>query len=118
VVATRLDEDMLGKPINKTLVRQISKLGSHPCGENGEYHTFVTEGPIFRKALKVTSGESKKIDNIWFWDISAKVIARPPPSCRCEAGKVSRSNLSRLPRSRLPSLGRQVARNDSSEGLE
>jgi diphthine-ammonia ligase len=73
VVATRLDEDMLGKPINKTLVRQISKLGSHPCGENGEYHTFVTGGPIFRKALKVTSGESKKIDKIWFREISAEL---------------------------------------------
>jgi len=73
VVATRLDEDMLGKPLNKALVRQISKLGSHPCGENGEYHTFVTEGPIFRKSLRITSGESKKIDNIWFWDISAEL---------------------------------------------
>jgi diphthine-ammonia ligase len=73
VVATRLDENFLGKVLDKALVRQISKLGSHPCGENGEYHTFVTEGPIFRKALKVTKCESKKIDNIWFRDISAEL---------------------------------------------
>jgi diphthine-ammonia ligase len=73
IVATRLEENFLGRVLDKALVRQISKLGSHPCGENGEYHTFVTEGPIFRKALKVTSGESKKIDNIWFWDISAEL---------------------------------------------
>jgi diphthine-ammonia ligase len=73
IVATRLDENFLGKVLDKALVRQISKLGSHPCGENGEYHTFVTEGPIFKKALKVTGGESKKIDNIWFWDISAEL---------------------------------------------
>lgn len=73
VVATRLDEHFLGKVLDKALVRQISKLGSHPCGENGEYHTFVTEGPIFRKALKITNGESKKIDNIWFWEISAEL---------------------------------------------
>ncbi len=76
VVATRLDRDILGKVLDKALVRQISKLGSHPCGENGEYHTLVTEGPIFRKALKVTRGESKKRDNVWFWDISTKVVAR------------------------------------------
>jgi diphthine-ammonia ligase len=74
IVATRLDETFLGKALDKALVRQISKLGSHPCGENGEYHTFVTEGPIFRKALKVTRGESKKIDNVWFWDISAELL--------------------------------------------
>ncbi len=73
IVATRLEENFLGKVLDKALVRQISKLGSHPCGENGEYHTFVTEGPIFRKALKVTKGESKKIDNVWFWEISAEL---------------------------------------------
>jgi len=73
IVATRLDENFLGKVLDKALVGQIGKLGSHPCGENGEYHTFVTEGPIFRKTLKVTRGESKKIDNIWFWEISAEL---------------------------------------------
>jgi uncharacterized protein (TIGR00290 family) len=73
IVATRLDENFLGKVLDKALVRQISKLGSHPCGENGEYHTFVTDGPIFKQALKITRGESKKIDDVWFWDISAEL---------------------------------------------
>jgi len=73
IVATRLEKGLLGKVLDKALVRQISKLGSHPCGENGEYHTFVTEGPIFRKALKVTRGERKRKDNVWFWDISAEL---------------------------------------------
>jgi len=73
IVATRLDETFLGKVLDKALVRQISRLGSHPCGENGEYHTFVTDGPVFRKALKVTRGERKKRDNIWFWEISAEL---------------------------------------------
>ncbi len=73
VIATRLEEGLLGKVLDKALVRQISKLGSHPCGESGEYHTFVTDGPIFRRALKVTSGESKKRDNIWFQEISAEL---------------------------------------------
>jgi diphthine-ammonia ligase len=73
IVATRLDENLPGKVLNKALVRQISKLGSHPCGESGEYHTFVTDGPIFRKALKVTRGERKEKDNIWFREISAEL---------------------------------------------
>jgi len=101
IVATRLEKSFLGKVLDKALVRQISKLGSHPCGENGEYHTFVTKGPLFRKALKVTRGESKKIDNVWFWDISTKVIAR---------GKAPKQSQGvRLPR---------FAHNDRSEGLE
>jgi diphthine-ammonia ligase len=73
VVATRLDENFLGKVLDKDLVRQMNKFGSHLCGENGEYHTFVTEGPIFKKTLKVTKGESKKRNNIWFWEISAEL---------------------------------------------
>jgi len=73
IVATRLDEAFLGKVLDKDLIRQISKLGSHPCGENGEYHTFVKEGPTFRKALKITRGEVKKRDNVWLWDISAEL---------------------------------------------
>jgi diphthine-ammonia ligase len=73
VVATKLDKDMLGKALDKALVGQICELGSHPCGENGEYHTFVAQGPIFRKRLKVTTGESKKINDMWFQDISAEL---------------------------------------------
>jgi diphthine-ammonia ligase len=73
VVATRLEEDLLGKVLDKALVTQITKLGSHPCGESGEYHTFVTAGPIFGRALKVTKGETKREDNVCFWEISAEL---------------------------------------------
>ncbi len=73
IVATTLDDKLLGKRLNKALVREIIKLGSHPCGENGEYHTFVTEGPIFRKAFHVTGGRRQKRDKVWFWDISAEL---------------------------------------------
>jgi diphthine-ammonia ligase len=73
VIATRLEEGLLGKGLDKALVRRISGLGSHPCGESGEYHTFVTAGPIFRRALKVTNGETKREDNVWFWEISAEL---------------------------------------------
>jgi uncharacterized protein (TIGR00290 family) len=71
VIATRLEEDLLGKELDKALIRRISKLGSHPCGESGEYHTFVTAGPIFRTALKVTEGARERRDDMWFWEISA-----------------------------------------------
>jgi diphthine-ammonia ligase len=73
VIATRLEEGLLGKVLDKALVKRISRLGSHPCGESGEYHTFVTAGPIFRRALKVTKGERERRDNVWFWEISAEL---------------------------------------------
>jgi len=73
VIATILEEDLLGKVLDKALVSQIAKLGSHPCGERGEYHTFVTAGPIFKRAIKVIQGEKGKRDNAWFLEVSAEL---------------------------------------------
>lgn len=42
-----LDESFLGKTMDSELIERIKLTGSDPCGENGEYHTFVYDGPIF-----------------------------------------------------------------------
>jgi len=73
VIATTLKENLLGRVLDKALVNQIAKLGAHPCGEKGEYHTLVTSGPIFKRALKVTQGKKGKRDNVWFLEISAEL---------------------------------------------
>ena len=31
--------------------------GVDPCGENGEFHTFVFDGPLFKKPIPITMGE-------------------------------------------------------------
>ncbi len=54
VVATNLDEKLLGRSLNEALLEEIRKFEPHPYGENGEYHTFVTNGPIFKMPLKVS----------------------------------------------------------------
>ena len=73
VIATRLEENLLGKVLDEALLSQIIKLGSHLCGENGEYHTFVTAGPLFKKPLEVTPGKRGKRDDVWFLEISAQI---------------------------------------------
>ena len=47
-----LSEDFLGKTLTKEVVYDIKETGSDPCGENGEYHTFVFDGPIFKNKIK------------------------------------------------------------------
>ena len=74
VVATRLEESLVGKVLDEALVSHITELGSHPCGEEGEYHTFVAAGPIFKRTLNVTRGRTEKKDNMWFLDISARSL--------------------------------------------
>ena len=46
-----LDKKFLGKELNLNLIEEFTQIGIDICGENGEYHTIVTDGPIFAKPL-------------------------------------------------------------------
>jgi len=58
VVRTKLSalgEEWLGRELNQQFLSDILKLeGVDPCGEGGEYHTVVTDGPIFTNRIKLT----------------------------------------------------------------
>jgi uncharacterized protein (TIGR00290 family) len=40
-----------------------------PCGENGEFHTFVTDGPMFKRPIAVRTGEIVERDGFVFADV-------------------------------------------------
>lgn len=46
-----MSEDFLGKKLTKDVINEIKRTGSDVCGENGEYHTFVIDGPIFKRKI-------------------------------------------------------------------
>ncbi|WP_017259164.1 Dph6-related ATP pyrophosphatase [Pedobacter arcticus] len=48
--------NLLGEEINQELIRTFSE-DMDVCGENGEFHTFAFDGPIFSKPIKYTLGE-------------------------------------------------------------
>jgi len=73
VVATRLEENLLGRMLDNAFSDEIRRLNSHPCGESGEYHTFVFDGPIFPRPLKVIPGKKEQRGNVWFLEISAEL---------------------------------------------
>lgn len=77
-----LDKSFVGRVIDKDFVRDLPK-NVDPCGENGEFHTFVFDGPIFNESVDFTIGEKtyKKYENsedphlengFWFCDILKK----------------------------------------------
>jgi len=43
-----------------------------PCGENGEFHTFVYDGPIFKHPVKCRTGEVVERDSFVFCDLLAE----------------------------------------------
>jgi uncharacterized protein (TIGR00290 family) len=49
-------EDFCGRVIDETFIADLPT-GIDPCGENGEFHTFVFDGPIFKKPIDFTIGE-------------------------------------------------------------
>jgi uncharacterized protein (TIGR00290 family) len=51
-----LNEDWVGKEIDNALINDLPS-NVDACGENGEYHTFCFEGPIFKKLIHFTIGE-------------------------------------------------------------
>jgi uncharacterized protein (TIGR00290 family) len=63
--ADLFEEDFLGREINYDLISKIKKKNICCCGENGEFHTFVYDGPIFKK--KIIINETEKILKEGFW---------------------------------------------------
>lgn len=60
VVAVRrdiMDDRWLGRRIDGKFMEQAEKSGIDPCGENGEYHTLMVDGPIFSKRIEI--GEAR-----------------------------------------------------------
>nr|WP_121269187.1 diphthine--ammonia ligase [Pedobacter schmidteae] len=49
-------EDFCGRVIDETFLADLPD-GIDPCGENGEFHTFVFDGPIFKHPIKFELGE-------------------------------------------------------------
>ena len=51
VDTTRLPEKFLGRTLTKDTIDEIEQHGADVCGENGEYHTFVYDGPLFSEKV-------------------------------------------------------------------
>lgn len=50
-------EDDLGRVLTREYVEELLARGIDPCGEGGEFHTTVIDGPIFRHPIPVRKGE-------------------------------------------------------------
>ncbi len=69
--AALMDESWLGRVIDHDFISDIAKLKNvTPCGESGEYHTLVIDGPIFKKRLEVIEAKKALKDKHWFYEIT------------------------------------------------
>ena len=73
IVVTRADklgQEWLGREIDKGLMKEFKDMGNiDPCGENGEFHTFVYDGPMFKKKVGFSNGKKTLHDGRWFLEV-------------------------------------------------
>ena len=60
-----MGKEFLGRYIDKELVKELKKKGVCPCGENGEFHTLVIDGPIFKQPIRITEAYPVLKEGFW-----------------------------------------------------
>lgn len=63
-----LEPEFAGHEYNSAFLKKIPE-NVDPCGERGEFHTFVFDGPVFKKKLNFTIGEVVHRDGFVFADL-------------------------------------------------
>jgi uncharacterized protein (TIGR00290 family) len=64
----KLDRSFAGRDFDASFLADLPE-GVDPCGENGEFHSFVYEAPVFSSPLAVATGEIVERDGFVFADV-------------------------------------------------
>jgi uncharacterized protein (TIGR00290 family) len=71
----KLDRSFAGRAFDGALLEELPS-GVDPCGENGEFHTFAFDGPMFARPIPVVTGEVVERDGFVFADVLPDERAR------------------------------------------
>lgn len=69
IKADALGPEMLGRVLTEDLAEEFAAAGIDACGELGEYHTVVTDGPAFKHPVELATGEHIPYDGYVFLDV-------------------------------------------------
>lgn len=73
-----LDESFAGREFDEDFLARLPA-GADPCGENGEFHSFVFDGPGFRERVRIAKGEVVRRDGFIFCDLMAAEATEEAP---------------------------------------
>lgn len=71
IVSAKVDlfgEEWIGRKIDRDFFKYLKENSIDICGENGEYHTLVVDGPMFKKKIRITEKKSITREGYWFLD--------------------------------------------------
>jgi len=64
----KLPASFAGRRFDNALLDSLPA-GIDPCGENGEFHSFVSAGPMLARSIPVTVGETVELDGFAYADL-------------------------------------------------
>jgi len=64
--------NLLGKKFDEKIIDYLVRIGIDPCGENGEFHTFVFDGPLFKQPVEVKFGKVWRNEKYYIIEILQK----------------------------------------------
>ena len=73
----QIEPSFCGREFDTQLLAALPP-SADPCGERGEFHTFVYDGPIFRRPIPVARGDVVHRDGFWFCDLDVGEIGTGP----------------------------------------
>jgi diphthine-ammonia ligase len=71
IVSAKADlfgKEWIGRKIDRDFFKYIKENSIDICGENGEYHTLVVDGPMFKKKIRITESKPITREGYWFLD--------------------------------------------------
>ena len=67
----KLGRNFLGKAIDTQTIAAMEQAGIDPSGELGEYHTVVTDGPLFSSPVEIQHTNPEQHEGYWFLKVKA-----------------------------------------------
>ena len=65
---SKLEKSFAGRDYDQSFLEALPQ-GIDPCGENGEFHTFVHAAPVFSRPIEIRMGEVIERDGFVFADV-------------------------------------------------
>jgi diphthine-ammonia ligase len=66
--AELIDRGWVGRRLDRNFLSYLKTGNIDLCGENGEYHTLVVNGPLFKRGIKIIESKTINRDNRWLLD--------------------------------------------------
>jgi len=77
--ADLIDKGWVGRRVDRDFMQFLKDRNIDLCGENGEYHTLVVDGPIFKRRIALTESRTIGRDSFWFLDTTKYHLAGESP---------------------------------------